>query len=111
MPETIGGHYMANLVTRPTLIEFYHLMTEDIDSSICTEEMAFENLKEAYKNKSIFEMDFRKNVGVNIIAIKDKDEKFIINPSPETVISSRMKIIALGTSQQILEMKNFYTRQ
>lgn len=45
LPETIGGHYMANLVTRPDIIEFYHLMTEDVETSINIEAIDYCNLR------------------------------------------------------------------
>ncbi|MBL6962360.1 MAG: NAD-binding protein [Bacteroidetes bacterium] len=48
IPETIGGHYMANLVNRPDLIEFYHLLTDDIDSRVCTEELECKHLKDEF---------------------------------------------------------------
>jgi voltage-gated potassium channel len=108
LPESIGGHYMATLVSRPDLIEFYHLMTEDVDSSVCTEEVFCDELKEEYKNKSISTLDFRRKTGVNIIAVKNSEGKFIINPSPDSITEESTKLIALGTRDQIEKMKETY---
>jgi len=46
-----------------------------------------------------------RKTGVNCLGIKDAEGKFIINPPEETLINTKMKVIVLGTSQQIEEMK------
>jgi voltage-gated potassium channel len=47
---------------------------------------------------------------VNCLGIKNQEGKFIINPSPETIIRERMKIMLFGTMHQIDEMKIHFTR-
>jgi len=47
---------------------------------------------------------------VNCLGIKNKEGKFIINPSPETIIRERMKIMLFGTMSQINEMKISFTK-
>ena len=110
MPETIGGHYMANLVNRPDLIEFYHVLTDDIDSGVCTEELECSNIKKEYVGKSIAEINFRKLSGVNVIALRDSHNgAFQINPTPETTINENSIIIVLGTKEQVLKMKKTFS--
>jgi len=46
-----------------------------------------------------------KRTGVNCIGIKDENGKFCINPPEDIVISKGMKVIILGTKDQIAEMK------
>ena len=46
-----------------------------------------------------------KKTGVNCIGIKDEEGKFVINPPDETIITSGMRVIVLGTRKQIDAMK------
>jgi voltage-gated potassium channel len=111
MPEVIGGHYMANLVNRPDLIEFYHLLTEDTDSEITTEELSCSNIKDEYIGKSIMELSIRQKTGVNILALRESHEgAFQLNPSPDTRITKQTIIIVVGTRNQVKNMKEIYKK-
>ena len=46
-----------------------------------------------------------KKTGVNCIGIKDAEGRFIISPPEETIIDKGMKVLVLGTKQQIQDMK------
>lgn len=46
-----------------------------------------------------------KKTGVNCIGVKDKKGEFYINPPDTTIISNGMKVMVLGTRNQIAEMK------
>jgi voltage-gated potassium channel len=46
-----------------------------------------------------------KKTGVNCIGIKTPDGKFVINPPEDILITPGMKVIVLGTRQQIEKMK------
>ncbi|MFI5131667.1 MAG: cation:proton antiporter regulatory subunit [Chitinophagales bacterium] len=46
-----------------------------------------------------------KKTGVNCIGIKNTGGKFVINPPENTIIAQGMKVIVLGTRQQIEQMK------
>lgn len=52
----------------------------DIDDKYSVVEIP---VKREYINKSIVELDFRKNYGINIIGIRNKNEKLNINFSPK----------------------------
>ncbi|MEA3495156.1 MAG: NAD-binding protein [Bacteroidota bacterium] len=111
MPENIGGHYMANLITRPGLIEFYHLLTDDSDVNIRTEGIEYKDLKKEFKDQSISEINFRRKTGVNILAIKYPNGEFTINPSPEIIFKKDTTLIALGSKVQIQMMNKIYTNE
>ena len=105
MPDTIGGTHMATLVSKPDVIEFIDFLSGEEGDSIHLEAVDYEILPIELKDKSLQEiMDWRKT-GVNCIGIKNTDGKFIINPNEITLIKVGMKVIVLGTKQQIEEMK------
>ncbi|GAB4396256.1 MAG: hypothetical protein OHK0053_09880 [Microscillaceae bacterium] len=56
-PDLIGGMYMANLVTRPEVIEFLDLISGT--GLMKLEEFNFDDFKPIYQNRSILDLDIR----------------------------------------------------
>lgn len=104
-PDKIGGTHMATLVSKPDVIEFIDYLSGEEGDSIHLESVDYEKLPVELKNKSLQEIMAWRKTGVNCIGIKDADGKFIINPPESTIINMAMKVIVLGTRQQIEEMK------
>jgi voltage-gated potassium channel len=105
MPDRIGGAHMATLVTKPDVIEFIDYLSGEEGEAINMESVGYDQLPDAIKDKSLRDIMNWKKTGVNCIGIKSSEGKFIINPLDETVISSGMKVIVLGTRWQIEQMK------
>lgn len=105
MPDRIGGMHMATLVSKPDVIEFIDFLSSEEGEPIHMESVAFINLPDAIKNKSLKEVMSWKKTGVNCIGVKDPDGKFVINPPDDIIIEKEMKVIVLGTKWQIDEMK------
>lgn len=105
MPDLIGGTHMATLVTKPDVIEFIDFLSGEDGEAIHIEAVDYNKLPLAIRDKSLKQiMDWEKT-GVNCIGIKDENGRFCINPPGEVVISKGMKVIVLGTKDQIAEMK------
>jgi len=105
MPDKIGGTHMATLVSKPDVIEFIDFLSGEEGESIHMESVNYEQLPDEVKNRSLREIMRWKKTGVNCIGIKNSDGKFIINPPDDTIIEKEMKVIVLGTRQQIEQMK------
>jgi voltage-gated potassium channel len=104
-PDKIGGTHMATLVSKPDVVEFIDYLSGEEGESIHLESVGYEILPNELKDKTLQEIMAWRKTGVNCIGIKDADGKFVINPPEGTMISSRMKVIVLGTRHQIEEMK------
>ncbi len=109
MPDRIGGTHMATLVTKPDVVEFIDFLSGEQGHSIHMESLAYEDLPETLKGKSIGEIENWNRTGVNCIGIKDPDGRFLINPSDDTIIIAGMKVIMLGTRHQIMQMKGHFS--
>ncbi|HET6994998.1 MAG TPA: potassium channel protein [Chitinophagaceae bacterium] len=105
LPDKIGGTHMATLVTKPDVIEFIDYLSGEEGESINMESVPYNDLPDAIKDKTLYEVMTWKKTGVNCIGIKNKEGKFVINPPENTVINQGMKVIVLGTRQQIQQMK------
>ena len=109
-PDKIGGTHMATLVSKPDVIEFIDYLSAEGDS-IHLESVGYEILPPALRDKTLQEIMAWRKTGVNCIGIKDAEGKFVINPPDGTLINAGMKVIVLGTRQQIEEMKGNVERQ
>ena len=111
MPERIGGFYMANLVGKPDLVEFFTTVSAEIEDGVYLEEIDFGILPKHYINKTIRELNIRSETGTNVIALKKANGEYIINPSPDMLIESQMHLIVLGSRKQIKQFKEFWKKQ
>ena len=105
MPDRIGGTHMATLVSKPDVIEFIDYLSGEEGESINMESVPYQHLPGEIKDKTLREIMHWKITGVNCIGIKNKDGRFVINPPDDIIIEEGMKVIVLGTRQQIEEMK------
>ncbi len=108
MPDRLGGMHMANLITKPVVIEFLELLNGVGEEKLLLEEVAYERLKTDYQDLSVKEMNIRDNTGVTIIAFKDDVQGFIFNPHPGKIVSSGDTMIILGTRNQIDKFVHAY---
>ena len=106
MPDFIGGTHMATLVSKPDVVEFIDYLSGEEGEAIHVESVAYMQLPEKIRGKSLRDvMDWNKT-GVNCIGVKNTEGKFLINPPENIIISPGMKVIVLGNRDQIMHMKN-----
>ena len=106
MPDKVGGAYMATLVMKPDVVEFFTLLTGQADD-ISLEEITYESLPEVFKDKSIGDLEIRKRSGANILGLKNKDGDYQFNPTPDTIITEGSKLFVLGMSEQLEKLKEW----
>jgi voltage-gated potassium channel len=106
MPDKIGGQRMAKLVAQPDIVEFIDVLLLQSADSVVLEEISCGNLAACFAGKSIIELDIRNTSGANIIGLKREDKSYLINPLPETTLSSTDQLFALGTKAQIDLLRN-----
>ena len=107
MPDMVGGAHMASLVMKPDVVEFIDYVT-GVGVDINLEEITFEKLPENLQNKTIRELEVRNKSGANIIGFKTAQGEYVINPSPETKLIPNAKLFVLGTSDQIIKLKEIF---
>lgn len=105
MPDLIGGTHMATLVSKPDVIEFIDFLSGEEGEAIHIEAVTFDQLPRQIQGRPLKEIMDWKRTGVNCIGIKDEKGHFRINPPDSIVITPGMKVIVLGTKEQIEEMK------
>jgi voltage-gated potassium channel len=105
MPDRIGGTHMATLVSKPDIVEFMDFLSGDEGQSVNIESVTYEQLPEAIKGKPLNQVMQWNRTGVTCIGIKSAEGKFEINPPEDIILYPGMKVIVIGTKNQLMRMK------
>ena len=108
LPDRIGGDHMASLVVVPDLLEFVDNLSIVGDQTINIEEISVEQLYDTKQQKTILELDLRKQTGCNVIGYKDENGNYHINPEADQKLVPGSKIIVLGKPEQIQTLNSMY---
>lgn len=101
MPERIGGFYMATLINKPDLVEFFNLISNLGTSRVVFEEIAVTRLKEKFLNRSIAHSGIKEASKISIVGLRYPDGHYQLNPDSEVVLLPEMHLVVLGDAEQI----------
>jgi len=104
MPERIGGFYMATLINKPDLVEFFNLISNMGPANVVFEELPVNKLSSKYQGKTIEESHLVADCRIPIVAIRDLNGQYVLNPSPQTPLLPDTHIVVFGNPEQ---MKKF----
>ena len=107
LPHVIGGRKMANLITRPTLVEFLDLVTGQGNPALHLVDFTIGPNTELV-GKTLAEADIRSNTGVNVIGFKRGNEAIELNPGSLHRINAEDRIFVVGTQDQISQFREIY---
>lgn len=110
MPDALGGYHMAHIVTKPFIVEFVEMLSGFGSSEYMLEEVSYLHIKQDFRDKTLAELDIRKNTGATVFGFKDAKKGIIFNPDPRTKFSSDDILILLGKDDAIKEFKKHYMR-
>lgn len=105
MPEKVGGTYMASLVAKPDLAEFFNRLSIEGNEGVNLVEVVCAELPNEFQNKTIHDLSIRRLTGANIVGFKTPGGEYIINPGPDTLLLREAKLFVLGTLDQIEKVK------
>ena len=108
-PYSIGGQRLANLVVNPNVIDFFETSFGPEETNLSIEKI---NLPEdcVWKDQTLIEIDFRKKVGVTILAVV-RNGKPIVNPDGKFKIRENDQLIAMGTKNDLAKLENNMIRK
>ncbi len=108
MPDKLGGDHMASLVTTPDVIEFVDRLTIEGETTANLEEIAVDDLPKKYINKTILDLDLRKQTGCTVIGFIKPDKEYIINPEADCELIEGSHLIVLGRPEQIIKLRELF---
>ncbi|MEJ2690800.1 MAG: potassium channel protein [Deltaproteobacteria bacterium] len=103
-PYFIGATRMAQLLVRPTVIDFIDLTVHAGELGLRLEEMMVSQ-KSALCNKSLQDSGLRKEYDLIVVAIKRSEGKMLFNPTLHTTILGGDTLILLGDYQNIKKLE------
>jgi voltage-gated potassium channel len=95
---------MAQLIVRPTVIDFIDLTMYAGELGLRMEEMRVSK-KAPFANKKLMDSGIRQEYDIIVVAIKREGEEMIFNPRPDSMIVPGDILIVLGDYNQITTLE------
>ena len=108
LPDILGGMHMANLVTKPYVVEFLEVLNGMGTSNLKLEDCTFSQLKSEFHNKSLKDLRISETTGATVLGIKTASSGFIFRPDPETLINENDVLIILGSEDHLRQFSTKY---
>lgn len=104
-PYLLGGRRMAEVLKRPTVVDFIDVATANRHFGLLMEEACVsENSSLAGKN--LVDSQLRQNYGVIIVAIKKSSDRMVFNPTPSETIEAGDVIVVIGKKEDLKRMSD-----
>ncbi len=101
VPEQIGGFYMATLVNKPDLVEFFTLLSNMGPSNVVFEEIEVARLLPDMQGKPIATSGLDHLARVSVVAVRRPSGQYELNPRGDTVLQPGWHIVLLGNLEQM----------
>lgn len=103
-PLSQGAHRMAAFAQTPDVADFLDVVVHDADVEYRLEEFRIPPRCEL-AGKTLGDAHIRRVSGALVLALRDSDGSFRSNPPPESVLAPDTTVIAIGTSDQLEQLK------
>ncbi len=103
-PHQLGGELMAEIIHKPTVVDFLNYALGNNDMDLQLEEAPVAEGSPIH-GKTLVESGLRKNYGVIIIAIKRQNGEMVFNPGADEMFYARDVIVVLGKATKLKEMR------
>ena len=99
-PYTITGHRLAQALLRPHVVQFLDFTTKTIGEDISLEQVRVSESSQMI-SKSIREMQLGRDLGVIVMAIRNRDGHMVFNPPADTAVRGGDHLIVMGRQQSL----------
>jgi voltage-gated potassium channel len=104
-PYLIGGKRMAQVLIRPTVVDFIDIAVTEGSLGLQMEECRIKP-KSDLVGKNLVESNLRKDYGVIIVLIKKHDGRMIFNPQSNEIIEANDILVVLGKKEDMKRMSD-----
>ena len=107
VPERIGGFYMATLLNKPDLVEFFSLLSNAMGpGNVVFEEIPVQHLRPEFQGKTIGDSGLRDVSPVSLVAMRDPNRQYTLNPLQTDVLLPNWHIVVLGSQEQMSQFRH-----
>jgi voltage-gated potassium channel len=103
-PYLIGGRRIAQMLKRPTVVDFIDIAMMGTHLGLMMEEARI-GAKSSLIGKNLIDSQLRKDYGVIIVAIKKSSGDMVFNPTPSEKLESGDVIVVIGKKEDLKRMK------
>jgi voltage-gated potassium channel len=103
-PLSQGAHRMAAFAQTPDVADFLDVVVHDAEVEYRLEEFRI-GTGCALAGRQLGDAHIRRESGALVLALRDGTGSFQSNPAPDTVLSAGITLIAIGTSDQLEQLK------
>jgi voltage-gated potassium channel len=104
-PYLIGGGRMAQVLKRPTVVDFIDIATMESHLGLMMEE-ARVGARSSLLGKNLIDSHLRQDYGVIIVAIKKLSGEMVFNPIPTEKLEAGDVIVVLGKREDLVRMRD-----
>lgn len=105
LPYEISGRRMVTSIVKPLVVDFLDVVMHTKGQEL---ELKMEQFKleegSLIENQTILSSELKQKTGIIVIAIKRENE-YITNPAPDTLLKAGDYLITLGTSSQLTKFE------
>jgi voltage-gated potassium channel len=102
-PHLIGGRRMAQVLKRPTVVDFIDIAMMESHLGLMMEEAKIGPNSDLI-GKTLIESQLRQDFGVIIVAIKKPTDEMIFNPIPSERLEAGDVIVVMGKKEDLKRM-------
>jgi voltage-gated potassium channel len=102
-PYMIGGRRMAQVLIKPTVVDFIDIAIMENNLGLQMEETIIKAGSHLI-GKNLIESNLRKDYGVIIVLIKKANGQMIFNPGPAEIIGERDVLVVMGKTEDMIRM-------
>lgn len=107
VPNLIGGRKMANMLTRPALVEFVELISGEGNPDLHLEVIPCAN-HPALIGKTLAELHIRSRTGVLVLGFKRGEQQVTLNPPVQDNIRGEDRLFVMGTDTQLADFRAIF---
>jgi voltage-gated potassium channel len=94
---------MAEVILRPTVVDFINSATMHRDLGLAMEEVCVKD-RSKFIGKNLIESNLRRDFGIIIVAIKKNSGDMIFNPVPQEKLDANDVLVVLGKKEDVARM-------
>jgi voltage-gated potassium channel len=107
-PEDIGGHRLALALLRPAVDDLFdQLFSFGVDVQVDIGQIVIPD-HSPFAGQTVAECDLRRIRSVSILAIRELDGRFLMNPDASRVIGAGETLIVIGPADAVYELEALY---
>lgn len=102
-PYAIGGHRLAHLILKPTVVDFFETALRTGDDALNIEDLAVTADSPAL-GRTLDALDVRAVTGATVLAVLRAGQR-VVSPAGDYTLSSGDQLLAIGTGEQLARLE------